>query len=463
MSPEKAKAFIERASTDVAAVSEAVFSVSQASLLIKKHVEQHFDHVCIQGEVSAPKLHTSGHLYFSLKDDTAVLDAVCWRPLAHRFKDSLSHGTQVVCRGKITTYPGRSKYQMVVTEVSVAGQGDLFQLLEARKKKLREEGLFEASRKKALPPFPRCIGLITSPTGAVIQDILHRLADRFPVDVLFYPVNVQGEGALASMVEALDVLGQFASESMTPDVIILARGGGSFEDLFVFNEEALVRAMARCSLPVVSAIGHETDTTLADYVADQRAPTPTAAAEITTPHRASLAHTLTTYVRLIDQAWRQVLEPWCMRLHFFQQRLRRGYGFFPLYAQRLDDLEGRLQGYVDFWGRQQQRLAWLTARLTEPQTFVTMQETRFRYTQKALTTRAYEMLAQNTKDLRHLAQRLQQTSHEKALARGFCVALSPEGRVVTSKARGKRLSRLTMMFHDGKLAVRPVTPGDDDE
>lgn len=265
-------------------------SVSELSGLLKRTVEDRFGHVRLRGEISGFKRAASGHLYLALKDENAVLDGVMWKGGAQRLAFSPQDGVEVIATGKLTTYPGRSKYQIVIEKMELAGEGALMALLEKLKAKLAGEGLFAAERKKPLPFLPRTIGVVTSPTGAVIRDILHRLADRCPTNVLVWPVLVQGQGAAEQVARAVRGFSAMDGSGPVPrpDLVIVARGGGSIEDLWSFNEEVVVRAVADCTIPIISAVGHETDTTLCDYAADRRAPTPTAAAEMAVPVRAEL-------------------------------------------------------------------------------------------------------------------------------------------------------------------------------
>jgi exodeoxyribonuclease VII large subunit len=266
------------------------YSVSELSQAVKRTVEDNFEIVRVRGEISGFKRHSSGHLYFALKDADAAIDGVCWRGSAARLGIRPEDGMEVVAVGRLTTYPGRSKYQIVVERMELAGQGALLKLVEDRKKRLAAEGLFDAARKRSLPFLPNVIGVVTSPTGAVIRDILHRLADRFPRHVLVWPVAVQGEAAAAQIAAAIRGFNalEVGGTVPRPDVLIVARGGGSLEDLMAFNEEIVVRAAAESAIPLVSAVGHETDTTLIDFAADRRAPTPTAAAEMVVPVRQEL-------------------------------------------------------------------------------------------------------------------------------------------------------------------------------
>jgi exodeoxyribonuclease VII large subunit len=269
----------------------AEYSVSELSGSIKRTVENAFDQVRVRGEISGYRgPHSSGHAYFSLKDDRARIDAVIWKGSFGKLKFRPEEGMEVIATGKVTTFPGSSKYQIVIETLEPAGAGALMALIEERKRKLGAEGLFDPERKRRLPYMPSVIGVVTSPTGAVIRDILHRISDRFPVHVLVWPVKVQGEGSGEEVANAIRGFNAFerGGDLPRPDVLIVARGGGSLEDLWSFNDEIVVRAAAASEIPLISAVGHETDWTLIDYAADVRAPTPTGAAEMAVPVKAEL-------------------------------------------------------------------------------------------------------------------------------------------------------------------------------
>lgn len=269
----------------------AEFSVSEIAQAVKRTVEDEFGHVRVRGEISGFRgQHASGHAYFTLKDENAAIDAVIWKTSYARLTFKPQEGLEIIATGRLTTFPRSSKYQIVIENIEPAGAGALMALLEERRKKLAAEGLFARERKRALPYLPRVIGVITSPTGAVIRDILHRLDDRFPSHVLVWPVRVQGETCAPEVVNAIEGFNALVPGGAIPrpDLLIVARGGGSIEDLWGFNEEAVVRAVAASGIPIISAVGHETDTTLVDYASDMRAPTPTAAAEAAVPVRAEL-------------------------------------------------------------------------------------------------------------------------------------------------------------------------------
>jgi exodeoxyribonuclease VII large subunit len=274
-----------------ALINAPEFTVSELSSALKRTVEDTYGHVRVRGEISGFRgAHSSGHCYFALKDETAKIEAVIWKFVHGRLRFKPQEGLEVIATGKLTTFPGSSKYQIVIEALEPAGVGALMALMEERKRKLAAEGLFDEARKQLLPWLPSVIGVVTSPTGAVIRDILHRLQDRFPRRVLVWPVRVQGEGSAEQIAGAIRGFNALAEGGRIPrpDLLIVARGGGSLEDLWSFNEEIVVRAAAESMIPLISAVGHETDVTLIDFAADKRAPTPTAAAEMAVPVRSEL-------------------------------------------------------------------------------------------------------------------------------------------------------------------------------
>jgi len=321
------------------------FTVSELSFALKRTVEENFEHVRVRGEVSGFKGATgSGHCYFRLKDDRACLEAVIWKTTLQRLRFKPQDGLEMVATGKLTTYPGSSKYQIVIEHLAPAGAGALMALLDERRKKLQAEGLFDAARKKPIPYLPRVIGVVTSPTGAVIRDILHRLRDRFPTHVLVWPVRVQGEGAAEEVAAALRGFNaiQPGGPVSRPDVIIVARGGGSIEDLWAFNEEVAVRAVAESRIPTIAAVGHETDWTLIDHAADLRAPTPTGAAEMAVPVRAELVAATRELTNRRELALRRFMEVERRNYLTLCRALPSLADLLSLPRQKLDDVGGRL-------------------------------------------------------------------------------------------------------------------------
>src|SRR5215475_7308884 len=314
------------------------FSVSELSFALRRQLEGAFPRVRVRGEISQPSFPRSGHCYFRLKDENAVLDAVCWKTTLPRLGITIEEGMEVIATGKITTYAGSSRYQIIVDRLELAGEGALLKLLEDRRKRLAAEGLFAAERKRELPYLPEVIGVVTSPSGAVIRDILHRLSDRFPCHVLVWPVAVQGERAAGEVAAAIAGFNKLPTEGRVPrpDVLIVARGGGSLEDLWAFNEEIVVRAAAASTIPLISAVGHETDTTLIDHAADRRAPTPTGAAEICVPVRAELVLQVDDLARRVFVCWQRGQESRRNELRAASRALPAASELLAIPRQRLD-------------------------------------------------------------------------------------------------------------------------------
>ncbi|RMF70394.1 MAG: exodeoxyribonuclease VII large subunit [Alphaproteobacteria bacterium] len=481
------------------------YTVSELSGALKTAVEERFGHVRVRGELSGVKIHgRSGHLYGSLKDEKAVLDIVCWRGTVQRLAFKPEDGLEVVATGRLTTYAARSKYQLVIERLEPAGVGALMALLEERKKKLAAEGLFDAARKRPIPFLPEIIGVITSPTGAVIRDILHRLAERFPRRVLLWPVLVQGEGAAEQVAAAIRGFneGAEAGRLPRPDVLIVARGGGSIEDLWPFNEEAVVRAVAASRIPVISAVGHETDTTLIDLAADRRAPTPTAAAEMAVPVRRELLERVAGLGLRLDRAlWRHA-ERARERLRQLYRHLRRPQELLAVPRQRLDELDERLPRALRTLARARQlRLAELAARLS-PRTLASQfarQVERVHHGGRGLAhalarrierareglhartsrlsaaallrelararteeSRLGEALARAMRErLRRRAERVAQAgrlletmSHRAVLRRGFALVHGPDGRLITRAAACRPGLAVETEFLDGRVPMR---------
>ena len=433
-----------------------VFSVSELSHSLKRVVEDAFAHVRVRGEVSRLTLARSGHMYVTLKDENAVLDGVCWKGTAARLAVYPEEGMEVIVTGRLSTYGGRSSYQIVIEQMEMAGEGALLKLLEDRRKKLLAEGLFDEERKQPLPTFPEVIGVVTSPTGAVIRDILHRLRDRFPCHVLLWPANVQGGGAAASIAAAIDGFNTLAPGGAVPrpDLLIIARGGGSMEDLWAFNEEVLVRAAAESDIPLISAVGHETDTTLIDFASDQRAPTPTAAAEMAVPVRGDLlAHTADQGVRLM-RAMHRTFGDFERDVAGLARGIPEPGRIADEASQRLDDRVERLERAKDAilndsWGRVRE----LGGGLVNPAQQIARKQDRLTATARAWRQGLLNLLRQKDNDFERQTLKLEAVSYQRVLDRGFALVTDNVGTMVSAATATPGL-KLNIEFSDGEVAAQ---------
>ncbi|MBB5516200.1 exodeoxyribonuclease VII large subunit [Rubricella aquisinus] len=435
------------------------FSVSDLSGAVKRLVEGNFSHVRVRGEVGRVSRPRSGHVYLDLKDDRSVIAGVIWKGVASRLRTPPEEGMEVVVTGRLTTFPGQSKYQIVIESLAPAGVGALMAMLEKRRMALAAEGLFDAERKRPLPRLPRVIGVVTSPSGAVIRDILHRLRDRFPREVIVWPVAVQGERCAPEVAAALRGFNALPAGGAVPrpDVLIVARGGGSLEDLWGFNEEIVVRAVAESDIPVISAVGHETDTTLVDFAADRRAPTPTAAAEFAVPVRADLLATLASFDERRQAALARLLQRQGERLRTTARVLPRPEVLLAERAQRLDIAAARLplalrdharakRGLLQERGGSRLSPALLTGLIRHRRQQVTglAQWIRPERAMAALTPEreALARLArrlEEARDITHtrrtaltaLDRVMRAAGYQQTLARGYVVVRDAEGGVVT--------------------------------
>lgn len=438
--------------TEQPATNAYEFSVTELSNAIKGVVEDTFGRVRVRGELSRTMVAKSGHLYTTLKDEASVLDAVCWKGTLGRLPLKPAEGMEVICTGRITTYAGKSSYQLVIEHMELAGVGALLKLIEDRKKKLAAEGLFDEVRKKPLPFLPRKIGVITSPTGAVIRDILHRLSDRFPLPVVVWPVTVQGENAAKEVINALQ---GFNAMENAPDVLIIARGGGSVEDLMPFNDEALVRAVAQSRIPVISAVGHETDTTLCDYAADLRAPTPTAAAEAAVPVRRDLWVTVQAMFKQADVALTTRLHRLQDRLALLSRPLQTASRLLELPSQRLDRAGMALDHALkNATTRAETRLAKVQ-RLPSPQAKIMQGNTLVQAVAERLKNAQKTYAEQRANQLVHAARLLDTLSYKATLARGYAVVRdAASGKILMSKEQIKQGEKLKLVLNDGDVEAQ---------
>jgi exodeoxyribonuclease VII large subunit len=438
--------------------NDSPLSVTELSGRLKRHVEDGFGHVRVRGEISGWKRVASGHCYMALKDDGAALDGVMWKMSAARLAFAPADGIEVVATGKLTTYPGRSKYQIIIDRMELAGEGAMLALLEKLKARLAGEGLFDAGRKRALPFLPRVIGIVTSPTGAVIRDILHRLADRFPTQVVVWPVLVQGNGAAEQIARAVRGLSDMPGGGRIPrpDLVIVARGGGSVEDLWSFNDEAVVRAVAACTTPIISAVGHETDTTLCDFAADVRAPTPTAAAEMAVPVRSDLLTTVESLGARSLRCVHRYRERGSERLAGLTARMPDAATLLALQRQRTDDLGERLRrGLGKSLADARGDLAHAAGALRPPLLAARMAKSGAQLRAVRLDPR---LVARPLADARAQIDRLWRIAAslnpDNVLQRGYARVENRTGASVTKSEVATREGTLSVVFADGRIDVR---------
>ena len=440
------------------------FSVSELSAALKRTVEDSFPFVRVRGEVSNLKFHSSGHVYFDLKDEKATLNAVIWRMTAQRLRVKPERGIEVVCIGRITTYAASSRYQLIVEQLELAGLGALMALLEARKKKLADEGLFAAARKRKLPFLPEVIGVVTSSTGAVIRDIMHRLNARFPRRVLLWPVAVQGEYAAADIAAAIRGFNGLPARGAVPrpDLLIVARGGGSLEDLMPFNEEAVVRAVFESHIPVISAVGHETDTTLIDFVADVRAPTPTAAAEMAVPVRSDLIAQSLELEQRASRAFAKAVERRRITLGQLARILPRADQLFSTSRQRFDQAaEGLVRGLKTNLHAHGTALTEARARLsaTAIKRQISLQAERMAQLRLRLKRAQKTRLVAMRGGLAAAGRLLDGVSYRAVLERGFALVRGEKGAVKRRAAAISAGERLAIKFADGVTEALAQTSG----
>ena len=483
----------------------AEFTVSELSMAVKRTVEDAFGYVRLRGEISGFRgRHSSGHAYFSLKDEKAKIDAVVWRGVFSGLKFKPEEGVEVIATGRISTFPGKSSYQIIVEALEPAGIGALMALLEERKKKLAAEGLFDEARKRALPFLPDVVGVITSPTGSVIRDMLHGFEERFPACVLVWPVRVQGETCGPEVAAAVAGFNRLGPDSAVPrpDVLIVARGGGSLEDLWGFNEEIVARAVAESEIPVISAVGHETDWTLIDFVADARAPTPTKAAEWAVPKQSELISRMSELRERQRYAVARIIEANRSDLRAATRGLPRPQDLLGLARQRFDAASGRLSYALrSFAGEKRARLErWkgridlrlIRQRMERSGERLQASDRQMRQVLRGLVQRHHVILARHSSRLqpnllRHpakrgrerldlltsrsvqafvtmagqrrrtidsLAQLLRSLSHKSVLDRGFALVRDRAGQMVRQVEEAKLAGQVQLEFADGRIGAQ---------
>ena len=428
-----------------------VYSVGEFSHVIKKLVETNFSYVRIRGEISRPSFPGSGHVYFTLKDKDGTIAAIIWKYTLPRLSIKPEEGMEVICTGKVTTFSGQSKYQIIVESMEVAGEGALLKMLEVRRKKLLEEGLFKHEFKKPLPYLPEKIGVITSPSGAVIKDILHRLSDRFPSHVYLWPVAVQGENSAEQISNAIDKFNELTDETniKKPDLLIVARGGGSLEDLWSFNEEIVVRSVFKSSIPIISAVGHETDTTLIDFVSDLRAPTPTAAAEMAVPVRDELLARINEINLRFKISFNNKLKNNKDRLNSLIRLLGKPDQIFGNNTQKLDftykDIENLFKNIFMY---KKNQIIQHSQRLVPPKVLISNLLSKQQLFENRFKNNLENIMKIKEIKLNSLDQLLEASSFNKVLERGFAIVINNEGKPIKLSSEAPKNSNVKIKFSD---------------
>ena len=430
------------------------YSVSDLSRAVKNTIEGTFSHVRVRGELSRITIAKSGHLYSDLKDENSNLSVVCWKGTVQGLSLRPEEGMEVICTGRMTTFPGSSRYQLVIESMELAGEGALLKLLEERKKKLAAEGLFDEDRKKPLPFMPKTIGVVTSPTGAVIRDIIHRIRERFPCHVIVWPVQVQGQGSAEQIARGINGFNKVQSDNR-PDLIIVARGGGSLEDLMAFNEEIVVRAAAASDIPLISAVGHETDVTLLDFASDRRAPTPTGAAEIAVPVRENLLAQVIdddfrlrqSIIRLVDNLNRTIEQT--------TRILANPYRMIEPVEQKFDSIADKLNNaFIRLIDRQDKALHGFSGRLQTPSAVVDRVNISLIHTSERLLQSKERLISPKQDRLESLSRMLETLSYKSILNRGYAVLKDNKGTVLDNQKGLNNAISIEATVKDGKVKIK---------
>ncbi len=436
------------------------FTVTTLSQSIKKTLETRFEYVRVKGEMGRVSRPASGHIYFDLKDEKSILASVVWRGTRITERELIEEGNEVVLVGRLSSFPGHSKYQIIVEDIQASGMGALLAMLNKRREKLAGEGLFSKEKKLNLPKYPLSVGVITSISGAVIKDILNRVEARFHVKVIVFPVTVQGDNCAKEVIEGIYFFhqGKVEIKGLRPDLLIIARGGGSFEDLWPFNDESLIRAVSEAKIPIISAIGHETDTTLIDLVADVRAPTPTAAAEIALPNRTEILGQLNHLSSSLKNGAEKRFFLKMSLLNQFSVRLKSPYQTFSdmnksltMNVMKLDnlikDVFSVMTNKVNLLDKD------LSSKLKQISNSVSDSKKRVALLDKFAFKHLLNSFSKKSEDLLAVSRLLESVSYKKILSRGYSVIRDEDDKIVSSKSQLKDKSGLTIEWSDGKISV----------
>lgn len=431
------------------------FSVSDLSRAVKQTVEGAFSHVRVRGELSRITIAKSGHLYSDLKDEGAVINVVCWKGTMAKLSIHPEEGMEVICTGRLTTFPNGSRYQLIIESMELAGEGALLKLLEQRKQAFMAEGLFDVEHKRPLPFLPKTIGVVTSPTGAVIRDIIHRIRDRFPCHIIVWPVMVQGKDAANQIARGIQGFNKVKSDNR-PDLIIVARGGGSLEDLMAFNEENVVRAAFASDIPLISAVGHETDTTLIDFVSDKRAPTPTGAAEMAVPVLDNLrAQVMDDDIRL-NQSLKRMIDTYTRTLNDTTRILEHPMRMIEPATQKFDTISEKLNsGFERHLDSKDKALHGLSGRLQTPRNVIDKAALSFQNITERLHQSSARLIPPHHDKLTSLSRMLETLSYKSTIERGYAVLKNDKGSILDNIQSIEKSDTVIATVKDGDIAIQP--------
>lgn len=439
-----------------AEISVPEYTVTELTLLMRRTIEKEYAQVFVIGEISGYKIANSGHAYFNLKDEQNLIGCVCWNAALRKMQFALEDGMSVIVKGTVTIYGGQSKYQINVTSIRLLGEGRLMQMFQELKVRLSKEGLFDQSYKKSIPSWPAVIAVVTSPQGAVFWDVIHRIRDRFPTTVLLYPVAVQGASSADEIVKAISFLNDLTyMQDILPDVIIVARGGGSIEDLWSFNEEKVVRSVFNSKIPIISAIGHETDFTLTDFVADLRAPTPTAAAEFVAPVMAEFKNRLTSFGTRLSSLYTAYFKQKISLLNAYSVSDYSLIGLLRNKEQRFDDLDAKMRSYN--WRFYSDHLLRHKLKHEAIISIINIKKLLLKNLENILSRAASQYLEQCSKNLNLSFVQMQKLDVGRVLRRGFALVKS-KNKVLISAKNVESGELVTLEFYDGNVQAQVKGP-----
>ncbi len=436
------------------------YTVTELNKSIKNIIENSFLFIKVSGELSQVKVHSSGHIYFTLKDEDSSISGICWRSMVPKLRVKIEEGTSVSVKGRVTTYSPQSKYQLIVEQVEYKGEGSILKLLEDRKKKFAAEGLFDQEKKKRMPKYPVNLGVITSESGAVLRDIIHRVRDRFPLNIVLYPVKVQGESSAKEVCSGIDFFNKsiFSKQELKIDILIIARGGGSLEDLMPFNEEILVRKIFSSNIPIVSAIGHETDLTLCDFVADLRAPTPSAAIEMIIPDKNEISSRISDKQKALKKLMINLFEIIKTKMKYIDSKIPDVNLLINNYFQSIDVIYQRIETNIKKKILLKKNIFFqLSPKINQDavKSYLDILKNKLTYTNKNLLKNTKIFVKERQIRFNLVIKQLNLVSYKETLRRGFAV-VKKDRQIIRNNKETNLGDELEIEFFNDKSRVRKI-------